>query len=326
MRDYSQLTREQRYQIYALNKTGHKQNHIADIIGVHKSTVSRELRRNFGKKGYRPKQAHEKAKSRRFGKVPSRIKSNEWRRIESLIGLDWSPEQISARLFQEKALRVSHEWIYQHIYQDKFLGGDLYTHLRCRKKRKKRYGSNDRRGQLVNRVFIDRRPSIVDSQSRIGDWEGDTIIGKNHRGALVSMVERKSLFTVIEPIKNRTSCHVRQKLVKRMEFYKNQVHTITFDNGREFARHEQIASDLSAKVYFAHPYASWERGINENTNGLIRQYFPKTRDLSSLNLTEINNALERLNNRPRKKLGFKTPFEVFFKRKTKLTDNVALIS
>lgn len=326
MRHYTQLTREQRYQIYILKKTGHKQKDIADVIGVHKSTVSRELRRNCGGRGYRPKQAHGKAQNRRIGKVPSRLNSYDWRRVEALIKLDWSPEQISDRFFQEKAIRISHEWIYQHIYQDKFLGGDLHTHLRCRKKRKKRYGSYDRRGQMPNRVFIDERPSIVDKESRIGDWEGDTIIGKNHRGALISMVERKSLFTVIEPVKNRTSCHVRQKLVKRMKDYKNQIHTITFDNGREFAKHEKISSDLNAKIYFAHPYASWERGINENTNGLIRQYFPKTRDLSNLKLIEINNAMERLNNRPRKKLGFKTPFEVFFKRKSNLIDNVALIS
>lgn len=326
MRYYSQLTREQRYQIYALKKMGHNQKEIAGSIGVHTATVSREIRRNIGGKGYRPKQAHAKAEKRRLGKVPCRLQSSDWGAIETLVKSEWSPEQISARLFQERGLRVSHEWIYQHIYQDKFSGGDLHIYLRCRKKRRKRYGSHDRRGQMPNRVFIDQRPVVVEAQTRIGDWEADTIIGKDHKGALLSVVERKSLFTVIKPIENLTSPHVGKTLVEGMGLYKDRIHTLTLDNGREFAGHEQIANDLDANVYFAHPYASWERGINENTNGLIRQYFPKTSSLANIDPKKTEYVMERINNRPRKKLGFKTPFEVFFKRKTKLTHTIALIS
>lgn len=326
MRYYSQLTREQRYQIYALKKKGHYQKAIAETIGVHESTVSREIRRNSGKRGYRPQQAQKKAQGRQLGKVPNRIQSCTWETIEALIRLEWSPEQISARLLQEGKVHISHEWIYQHIYQDKFSGGNLHTHLRCRKKRRKRYGSHDRRGQVPNRVFIDHRPAVVEAQTRIGDWEADTIIGKGHKGALLSVVERKSLFTVIKLIENLTSFHVGQKFVEGMKFYKDRLHTLTLDNGREFAGHEQIANELDANIFFAHPYASWERGINENTNGLIRQYFPKTCSLSNLTSDNMKHVMERLNNRPRKKLGFKTPFEVFFKRKTKLTNTIALIS
>ena len=324
MRCYTQLTQEQRYQIYALKKTGHLQSKIAEFIGVHKSTISRELGRNIGGRGYRAKQAHEKAIKRRTGKVTPRIKSSDWESVEALIRFELSPEQVSKRLYSERSIRVSHEWIYQHVYRDKHSEGDLHCYLRCRKKRRKRYGSYDRRGQLRNRVSIDERPAVVEAQTRIGDWEGDTVVGKGHRGGLITMVDRKSLYTVIEPIKNRNASKLRQKLVKRMAPYKGLIHTVTFDNGKEFAEHEKIAKKLETSIYFAHPYSSWERGVNENTNGLIRQYFPKGSDLSNVSRKEVDHVMERLNHRPRKKLGFKTPFEVFFKTTTRLTDRVAL--
>ena len=324
MRNYAQLTQEQRYQIYALKKTGHNQTEIASVVGVHKSTVSRELKRNRGGRGYRPKQAHEKAIERGSDKVKPRLKASDWNCIEDLIKLDWSPDQIASRLGREKEIQVSHEWIYQHIYADKRSGGNLYLHLRCRKKRKKRYGNYDRRGQLPNRVSIDKRPFVVDSRQRIGDWEGDTIIGKGHKGALVTLVDRKSLYTLIEPVERKRADYVKDRIIESMSVYKERVHTITFDNGKEFAEHEEMANILDARVYFAHPYAAWEREANENTNGLIRQYFPKARNLTTVTSQEVEQTMTRLNNRPRKKLEYMTPYEIFFKTKTRLTRNVAL--
>ena len=324
MRAYTQLTREERYQIYALKQAGHRQNDIAEVLGRHKSTISRELRRNHGLRGYRPKQAHRLALARRSAKVRPRFGSPIWRQIEVLIRQDWSPEQIAGRLKVEQNIRISHETIYQYIYAAKRSGGNLYRHLRCQKQRRKRYGAYDRRGVIPNRVSIDERPAIVDTRRRLGDWEGDTVIGKGHRGALVTLVERKSLYTVIAAVCRNTAKAVRGAIVAGLTPHKDQVHTLTYDNGRELADHEGIASDLEAQVYFAHPYASWERGVNENTNGLIRQYFPKRRELTTVTKSEIEHTMNRLNHRPRKSLGFRTPYEVFFNTRTSLT--VALVS
>jgi len=178
---------------------------------------------------------------------------------------------------------------------------------------------NDRRGRIPNQVSIDDRPAIVDAKRRFGDWEGDTVIGKGHRGALVTLVERKSLYTVIRSVLHKTAAAIREAVVDGLSPYIDRVHTITYDNGREFADHEGMASDLDARIYFAHPYASWERGLNENTNGLIRQYFPKHRDLTTVTEAEISHAMDKLNHRPRKSLGFRTPYEVFFNTRTFLT-------
>jgi len=324
MRTYTQLTREERYQIYALKQAGHQQSEIAKLLGRHRATISRELWRNRGLRGYRPKQAHRMALARRMAKTRPLFSSPIWQQVELLIQRDWSPEQISGRLMAEQGVRISHEYIYQYIYADKRTGGDLHRHLRCQKKRRKRYGAYDRRGVIRNRVSIDERPAIVDTRRRLGDWEGDTVIGKGRRGALVTSVERKSLYTVIGAICRNTAKAVREAVVAGLTPHKNQVHTLTYDNGREFSDHEGIANDLKAQVYFAHPYASWERGVNENTNGLIRQYFPKRRNLTTVTKTEIEHAMNRLNHRPRKSLGFRTPYEVFFKTRTSLT--VALVS
>lgn len=312
MDSYKQLTLEQRYGIYSLIKTGHTQAKIAEVIGVHKSTISRELRRNQGKRGYRYKQAHRKATDRREGKIPRRIDKETWALIKALIIEDWSPEQISGWLKLEINIFVSHEWIYHHILVDKQCGGHLYRHLRCRKKRKKRYGSNDRRGQIKNKVSIDERPPIVDSRERLGDWEADTIIGKRHKQAIVSVTERKSRFALIYKVKRKTADQVTKAISKLLLPIKDNVHTMTFDNGKEFAGHELLSKKLEVESYFAHPYSSFERGLNENTNGLIRQYFPKDRDFTTITTEEIIRTIKKLNNRPRKCLGFKTPNQVFF--------------
>ncbi len=309
MRTYTQLTQEQRYQIYALLKAGHKQSEIARLIKLHKSTISRELRRNRGLKGYRPKQAHQFALNRR-NKAWFRIEASTWIVIESLIRQEWSPEQVSGWLKENYGFQISHEWIYQYILKDKLAGGDLHCHLRCQKKRRKRYKSYDRRGKLKNRVSIDERPAIVDTRQRLGDWEVDTIIGKGHRHAIVSLTERKSRLALIRKVERKTAQAVANAVIELMKSLPVRTHTITADNGKEFADHELIARDLRTDVYFAHPYSSWERATNENMNGLIRQYFPKKHNFVTITKQEIEFVMNRLNNRPRKCLGIKSPNQV----------------
>jgi IS30 family transposase len=319
MSHYTQLTQEQRYQIYAFMKAGFSQKETAHEIGVHPSTVSREIRRNRGQKGYRPGQAQLKTVERRLQRSRPRISLEAWNLIDSLILKDWSPEQISGRLFLEQGFSISHEWIYLHIYRDQQQGGSLYKHLRCQKKRRKRYGIQDRRGRIPDRVGIEKRPLIVERKSRIGDWEGDTLIGKAHRGVVASLVERKTKFTVLTQSKTKQAKAVRQSIERGLAPYKQRVHTITYDNGLEFTEHKKMAQFLSAKIYFAHPYAAWERGLNENTNGLIRQYLPKSKRLENLTQNQLQWIMHRLNQRPRKSLGYKTPYELFFNQNTLLT-------
>ena len=311
---YRQLTREQRYQIYALKKAAHSRTEIAAIVGVHKSTVSRELKRNSGRRGYRPRQAHESATARHLAAYRPRISPRTWARVERLLRHEWSPEQIAGRLRLERRPAVSHERIYQYIYADKRAGGTLHLCQRCRKVRRKRYGTHPRRGQIPRRVSIEARPAVVEARRRLGDWEADTIIGAAHRGAILSLTERKSKLVRLRRVARNTAEAVAAAGLALPGAVGARVHTITSDNGREFAYHEQIASGLAAKFYFAHPYSSWERGLNENTNGLVRQYFPKKTDFSKITDRQVERVAERLNNRPRKTLGYETPNEVFFRR------------
>ena len=319
MRKYTQLTQGQRYQIYAFLKAGFLQTQIASEIGVHKSTVSREIRRNRGKKGYRPKQANLLAGNRRQNaKKHIKMMPEVIALIEELISEDFSPDQVSGFLARNHNINISHERIYQHILNDRINGGSLFKHLRqSHKKRKKRYGSYSRRGQIKDRISIDERPSIVDSKKRIGDWEIDTIIGKNHKGALLSIVERKSKFTLIAKLQEKSAEMAANAAIDLLKPFANKVLTITADNGKEFADHKHINKSLKADVYFAHPYHSWERGLCENTNGLIRQYFPKGSDFNPIKQKHVQMIMDRLNNRPRKLLGYKTPNEVFFNTITK---------
>ena len=318
MNHYTQLTQEQRYQIYAMLRAGMTQTDIAQEIGTHKSTVSRELHRNTGLRGYRPHQAHDFATTRKDNNQP-RILFSHWTEICRLLKQYWSPEQISWRLYQEQGFRVSHEWIYRYIYQDKQAGGQLFRYLRCQKQRKKRYGSHQRRGSIPNQTMIDERPAHVENRSEIGHWEGDTLIGKGHQGVLVSVVERKSRYTVLGQAKRKTKELVANEVVRRMEPYQDRCQTLTVDNGKEFTDHHQMSSGLQADIYFAHPYSSWERGTNENTNGLIRQFFPKKMTLSTVSEQALQLAVDRLNNRPRKTLNWRTPHEVFSNSNQTLT-------
>lgn len=312
MQVYTQLTSEQRYQIYALLKKNHTQTEIAQVLGVHKSTICREIKRNTGARGYRPKQAHDLALRRRDEKVRFEITDSTWQRVEQLLREDWSPEQISLWLSEEGERSVSHESIYQYIYWDKDCGGDLYTHLRCKKKRRKRYGSYDRRGRLVNQRSIEERPEVVEERSRHGDWEVDTIVGKNNKQAIVSITERVLRLTYLRKVITKDAESVEQAIVRALKETGLSVLTVTADNGREFGNHENIARELNADFYFAHPYCSWERGSNENTNGLVRQYFPKGTEFDGITQRELHRVERKLNNRPRKCLDMKTPNQVAF--------------
>lgn len=209
---------------------------------------------------------------------------------------------------------VSHETIYQFIYKDKKEGGDLYVNSRRgHRKRQCRRNKHKQRGIIKDRVSIEQRPKLVEEQKRYGDWEGDTIIGKNHKGAIITLVERKSLYLKIAKTKSKEADVTTSKITQMMNNIKDCCNTITFDNGKEFAGHKDIAAKLDADIFFAHPYSSFERGCNENTNGLLRQYFPKGSSFDALGYSDIIKVQELLNNRPRKKLYFLTPNEIFSK-------------
>jgi IS30 family transposase len=311
---YHHLIRDQRSQIYALKSNGLMQQQIAAHLKVHPSTFSRELKRSAGARGYRFQQADGFATERR-SVASSHAKCmtpNVIKLIEIKIREKWSPEQISGRLKLELGISVSHETIYQHIWQDKKNGGDLYTHLRhSGKKYNKRSSGKSGRGCIPNRVDIKERPKIVEEKKRLGDWEGDTIIGAQHKGALLTIVDRKSKFTLIEKLDRKTADEVVMATEESFARIPDAiVHTITYDNGKEFSDHEKISNLLDAKCYFATPYHSWERGLNEHTNGLIRQYLPKDTDLSTVPKSKVKFIEDALNDRPRKVLNFMTPKEV----------------
>jgi len=234
--------------------------------------------------------------------------------IEADLRQEWSPEQIAGRLEATGGLRLSPERIYQHIRSDRQLGGTLYQHLRHRqKKRKKRYGKLDARGQIKDRVSIDQRPAIVEEKNRIGDWEIDLVMGAKGQGALVSLVERRSRYTLLGKVTSKQADEVAATTVDLLAPHKEYTETITADNGKEFAHHTAISQALDAAVYFAHPYHAWERGLNENTNGLIRQYVPKGKSMDTLSEAQVHHIMDRLNHRPRKGLAFQTPHEILCK-------------
>ena len=324
MRAYRQLTDEDRIEIYAMKQAGKQQNEMAAELGVHPCTISRELVRNAGFRGYRPKQAQQKMLYRRFtARKAVKMTPETIDYIERKLGQEHSPEQIAERMkiaSDWHGPTVSHERIYQHIWQDKAQGGLLYKKLRIggTKQRRKRRNSRDMRGTIKNRIGIEQRPEIVERKIRIGDWEGDTVVGKNHQGALVTLVDRKSKLTLIGKVNRYTAGAVEKTIISLMDFLPRRNYTLTVDNGKEFASHESVADALRIRVYFADPYSAWQRGLNENTNGLIRQYVPKGSEVQTLTNEQIQHIMDRLNNRPRKTLGFLTPNEVFYKRK-KLT-------
>ena len=304
---YQHLSQTERYQIYILMKDGKTQTQIAKLMDRHKSTISREIGRNTGLKGYRPKQACLLAEERSLScRNAAKITADQWNQTVDCLLAQWSPVQIANQV------GISHETIYRHVYADKAAGGNLYQQLRCQKKRKKRYASGrDRRGQIVGRRPISERPAHIETRSQVGHWEGDTVIGAAHKQDVVTLVERKSGYAVLAKVKNKTSDLVSSAIITKLNAVTPLVKTLTFDNGKEFAEHARIDTALQSTTYFADPFASWQRGSNENFNGLLRQYIPKKRPLSTVTDKELRMIQDRLNNRPRKRLGFKTPNEVF---------------
>jgi len=233
--------------------------------------------------------------------------------INEKLSLQWSPEQIWGWMREHnKPVVVSHERIYQHIWADKKTGGQLYKDLRHGgKKYNKRSGVNAGRGCIPGRIDIDQRPDIVEKKTRVGDWELDTIIGKGHKGAIVSMVDRASKLTKLAICKSKEAAPVTDALTRYLKPIAHFVLTLTADNGKEFAKHAKVSKKLKADFYFAKPYHSWERGLNEHTNGLVRQYFPKGTSFDTISNKDVARVENLLNNRPRKILNFKTPIEAF---------------
>lgn len=317
-----QLSSLQRYKIEALRSLKYGVSEISERTGIPKCTVSRELSRNSKNGRYDASQAEKLSLGRRK-RGAYKMKGELLEEVKKRVGKQDSPEQISGRLELEGKPKVSPETIYQFVYRDKKAGGDLYKNLRFgHKKRRKRLGKNDKRGKIPNKTMIGERPPEVAAKERFGDWEGDTIIGGNHQGVVVTLVERKSKHTLMGKSEDKSAAAVHKVVVDLLQSTILPKKTITFDNGTEFAYHQLIAGDLDTEVYFATPYHSWERGLNENTNGLIRQFIPKKQNLKELDENTIASVQENLNNRPRKSLGFLTPIE-FYQAAGEKTKSVA---
>ena len=312
---YKHLSIEERHYLELELKAGSTLNKIAKNLCRHPSTLSRELNRNTGQRGYRNKQANELAQKRhkekpKASKLTDEVKSY----IHKHLKLDWSPEQIVGRLKVELSISLHHETVYQYILKEKKSGGELYKFLRHQgKPYRKRYGNQHSRNGIPNRVDIDLRPEAANRRERVGDWELDTIIGKAHKGAIVTMDDRKSKVRFALPVSQKKASLVSEAIINLLKPIKEQVHTLTFDNGKEFALHETISEKLDCNSFFAKPYHSWERGQNENANGLLRQYFPKSMPLDKVSAKAVESAVKKLNNRPRKCLEYQTPYEVFLK-------------
>ena len=310
---YKHLSLEERHYIEIERKLGTSMNKIAAVLGRAQSTLSRELARNTGQRGYRHHQAGHMAQARHKHKPKANKLTDDVKRlINQYLEQDWSPEQIAGRLKRDGIITLHHETIYQHVLTDKRAGGTLYTHLRHQNKTyRKRYGSARNRSGIPNRVDIDERPEVANQRERVGDWEADTIIGKNHKGAIVTLDERKTKLRLAAPLAGKKAQPVKEAMLSLLLPIKQFVETLTFDNGKEFTLHEVIGKALACDTYFAKPYHSWERGQNENANGLLRQYFPKSMELVDITSKQVFLAVDKLNSRPRKCLGFKTPYEVF---------------
>ena len=303
---YNHLTCGERHSIEMFLREGYTQSEIAEMTGRSGSTISRELRRNSGLRGYRHKQAQEKARERRSYVKRARIWTEELaEEVRECLEEDWSPEQISGWGRSNGIWEVSHERIYQYIREDRKQGGELYRHLRQGRKKRRRRCHGDSRGRIPGRVSIEKRPKAVERRRQLGHWEADLVSGANHRGFLVVAVERVSLYTRMVWVADKRASTVSAALIQMLRGH--TVRSLTVDNGKEFAEHARISRALKGQVYFANPYRSWERGTNENLNGLIRQYYPKKTDMSHLDADELKQVEERLNTRPRKKLDWTCP-------------------
>ena len=311
---YKQLTSEERYYIATCLRQGLSKNQIAKQLNRSHTTVLREISRNTGGSGYRYKQAHVFAAQRHVAKNKS-TKLNDLikKLINRYIKLDWSPEQVCGRLNKDGVISLHHETVYRYILKNKQHNGLLYKHLRHQGKAyRKRYGYPNNRGSIPNRIDIDQRPWAVNNRLVFGHWEADTIIGKDRQGAIVTLDERVTKLRLAYPVDSRHMNKVGTAIIRLLKPLGRVVDSITYDNGKEFYAHQKVNQAIGCMSYFAKPYSSWERGQNENANGLLRQYFPKKTNLKDVGYCRVKAATDSLNSRPRKCLGYKTPFEVFF--------------
>ena len=315
---YHQITYEERYTLGLLRRQGLSPATIARVLGRHRSTVLREVRRNRKAydHGYRPQLADWYARGRRSrSRRNSQFKSSDFRIVERLLRKKWSPEQIAGRLREDGTLSISHETIYRYTWKNKAAGGELYKHLRCSaKKRRKRHNSYDSRGRLAGKRHISERPQWVDKRKSIGHWEVDTVVGTGSKDCVATLVERKTGLTMIGKLPDRCKLSMSKRLRSLIRREPNCFKTITADNGTEFHDYEAVEETTTATFYFATPYHSWERGTNENLNGLLRQYLPKGTNLAGLTQRQCDAIARQLNTRPRKRLGYRTPEECFYEK------------
>ena len=311
---YRQITSGERYMISALRKQGSSVGQVARQLRRHRSTIGRELRRNACRHGwYRPSVAIERTSGRRSrSRRNQRFSPVHLSRVETLLAQLWSPEQMAGYLRRTRELHISHETIYRHIWRDRRRGGHLHLHLRgARKQRRKRYGQYDSRGRLAGKRHISERPAACEHRTEIGHWEIDTVLGTGSRHCVLSLVDRKTGFVVLGKLSARTTRATTQRTIRLVRQYPRRFATITADNGTEFHDYRAIEQATQVPFYFATPHHAWERGTNENTNGLLRQYVPKGRNLATLTQENCERIAWHLNQRPRKRLGFRTPQECF---------------
>lgn len=311
MKTYRQLTPGERYELSALRKQGLRPAAIACALGRHRSTVTREIRRNLRSDGwYDARTADQRARMRRSrSRRNRRFTADDWALVLTCLKQQWSPEQISGRLKKDGSLRISHETIYRRIWHDKRRGGTRYKLLRqAGKKRRKRYGAYDSRGRLAGKRHISQRPASVETRTHIGHWEIDTVVGPG-RPCIVTLVERVTGFVMIGKLPNHTVAALNRAAIRLIAHAPIPVLTITADTGTEFHGYPDIEAATGVRFYFATPYHSWERGTSENTNGLIRQYIPKRSSMARLSQPACNRFADKLNARPRKRLDFRSPKE-----------------
>ncbi len=310
---YNRVTEIERSQIYVLRQEGKGNNEIARAIRRDKGTVSREVRRNRGQKGYRHQQAHRAAAERAKRPGPRRFTEKVRLDAEEKLRIGWTPEVICGRAEREGRAHVCKETIYKHVYADAKAGGDLWTCLPLAKRKRKRRCPRQEgrgRGMIPGRRGIETRPPAVELRTAVGHWEGDLVVGANATGYLVTLVERVTRFTLVGWSRTKEADEVAAVIIGLLAAVGAACTGITFDNGKEFARHAEIASALKADVFFARPYHSWERGTNENTNGLIRRLFPKSESFAAIGPADLHRIDTLLNDRPRKCLAWQTPREV----------------
>jgi len=313
---YRQITVDERYTLGVLRQLGYSTTLIAQVLGRHRTTIWREVQRNRARSDgtYRPPLAEWYARSRRSrSRRNQRFAPADWERVEALLRQDWSPEQVAGYLRRRRELRISHETIYRHIWADRRQGGTLSTHLRgARKLARQRYGRADSRGRLRGKRPITARPAAVARRTRVGHWEVDTMLGAGQAGACVlSLVERKTGYLALGQLPVRTTAEVNHRATQLIRAQPRPVRTITADNGTEFHGYAAIEAATPARFYFATPHHAWERGTNENTNGLLRQYLPKGASMEHLTQRACDALAAKLNRRPRKRLRYRTPEECY---------------